>query len=287
MHPILLDAAGHRRQPVTLPGYHAGHPPRNKGRRYPADPPTVEEIIAVMRTPGAGLDGMRLRALIVVLWRAGLRIGEALALAETDLDGRRGAVLGRHGKGGKRREVGMDTWAWEQARTLAAAPHPISGRPVVLRDTRPNHRAQLGTGVRAPATGPDCRRSGSQAAVRATSAPPRARDRDGPRTDPAADHPAPTRACPSRGHLDLSPRDRQRGDHRRRPRPTTAGHPGRRRSAHRSAALRPGTETRKGNRERADTTGAGSSSSARHPQSAAPGSHLCPVRRPGRRRERG
>jgi hypothetical protein len=52
MHPILLDAAGHRRQPVTLPGYHAGRPPRNKGRRYPADPPTVEEIIAVMRMTG-------------------------------------------------------------------------------------------------------------------------------------------------------------------------------------------------------------------------------------------
>jgi site-specific recombinase XerD len=114
MHPILLDAAGHRHQPVTLPGYHAGRPPRNKGRRYPADPPTVEEIIAVMRTAGASPDGVRLRTLIVVLWRAGLRIGEALALAETDLDARRGAVLVRHGKGDKRREVGMDTWAWEQ-----------------------------------------------------------------------------------------------------------------------------------------------------------------------------
>ena len=97
MHLILLDAAGHQRQPVTLPGYHAGRPPRNKGRRYPADPPTVEEIIAVMRTAGAGPDGVRLRALIVVLWRAGLRIGEALALAETDLDARRGGVLVRSG----------------------------------------------------------------------------------------------------------------------------------------------------------------------------------------------
>ncbi len=76
MDPILLDAAGHRRQPVALPGYHAGRPPRNKGRRYPADPPTVEEIIGVMRTAGAGPDGVRLRALIVVLWRAGLRIGK-------------------------------------------------------------------------------------------------------------------------------------------------------------------------------------------------------------------
>jgi len=97
MHPTLLDAAGHHRAAVTLPGYHAGRTPRNKGRRYPADPPTVEEIIAVMRTAGAGPDGARLRALIVVLWRAGLRISEALALAETDMDARRGAVLVRHG----------------------------------------------------------------------------------------------------------------------------------------------------------------------------------------------
>jgi hypothetical protein len=46
---VLLDAAGRRRSPATLPGYHAGRPPRNKGMRYPADPPTVEEIVAVMR----------------------------------------------------------------------------------------------------------------------------------------------------------------------------------------------------------------------------------------------
>ena len=45
----LLDSAGRRRLPATLPGYHAGRPPRNKGMRYPADPPMVEEIIAVMR----------------------------------------------------------------------------------------------------------------------------------------------------------------------------------------------------------------------------------------------
>jgi site-specific recombinase XerC len=84
--------------------------------RYPADPPTVDEIVAVMHAAGDGPDGIRLRALIVVLWRAGLRISEALALAETDLDVDRGAVLVRSGKGGKRREVGMDRWAWEQMR---------------------------------------------------------------------------------------------------------------------------------------------------------------------------
>jgi len=83
-----------------LPDHHQGRPPRNKGLRYPADPPTVEEIIAVMRTAGDNDDGVRLRGLIVVLWRAGLRISEALALAESDLDANRGAILVRHGKGG-------------------------------------------------------------------------------------------------------------------------------------------------------------------------------------------
>ena len=56
----------------------------------------------------------RLHALIVVLWRAGLRIHEALALAESDLDRRRGSVLVRRGKGGRRREAGMDAWGWDQ-----------------------------------------------------------------------------------------------------------------------------------------------------------------------------
>ena len=72
MSLILLDVAGRRRSPATVPGYHCGRPPRNKGQRYPADPPTVEEIIAVMRCAGSSADGDRSRALIVVLWRAGL-----------------------------------------------------------------------------------------------------------------------------------------------------------------------------------------------------------------------
>jgi integrase len=41
-----------------------------------------------------------------VLWRAGLRVEEALALTEHDLDQRRGSLLVRRGKGGRRREVG-------------------------------------------------------------------------------------------------------------------------------------------------------------------------------------
>src|ERR1019366_3039571 len=110
----VFDSAGRRGSPATLSSFHQGRPPRNKGLRYPPDPPTVEEIIAVMRCAGDDPDGLRLRGLIVVLWRAGLRVSEALALAESDLDRARGAILVRRGKGGKRREVGMDSWGWLQ-----------------------------------------------------------------------------------------------------------------------------------------------------------------------------
>ena len=72
----------------------------------------VDEIVAVMRLAGDNRRGHRVNALLVVLWRAGLRIQEALSLAELDLDQRRGSVLVRHGKGDRRREVGMDAWGW-------------------------------------------------------------------------------------------------------------------------------------------------------------------------------
>ena len=152
MPAVLYDAAGHRRSPVTMPGFHEGRAPRNKGRRYPADPPTVEEVIAVMRAAGDRADGARLRALVVILWRAGLRIGEALDLAETDLDASRGAVLVRRGKGGRRREVGMDRWAWSQLEPWIAS--GVSCRSArCLRDPRRDRRPPLGVVLGAQATG--------------------------------------------------------------------------------------------------------------------------------------
>jgi site-specific recombinase XerD len=108
----LLDAAGRRRSPATLRDFHARRAPGNKGQRYAADPPTVDEIIAVMRHASHARYGNRLNGLIVVLWRAGLRINEALSLTETDLEERRGSILVRHGKNDRRRHVGMDAWGW-------------------------------------------------------------------------------------------------------------------------------------------------------------------------------
>jgi len=158
----LLDCAGRRRSPATLPSFHRGPPPRNKGLTYPPDPPTVDEIIAVMRAAGEGAEGVRLRGIIVVLWRAGLRISEALALNETDLDPDRGSLIIRHGKGDKRREVGMDRWAWTHlapwlelrselpvGRLFCVVRGPTRGRPCASAGIRAQlHHAAASAGVR-------------------------------------------------------------------------------------------------------------------------------------------
>jgi integrase len=162
-----LDAAGRRRSPATMPGYHAGRPPRNKGMRYPADPPTVDEIVAVMRHTSKDRHGWRVRAMIVVLWRAGLRIQEALALAEHDLDHRRGSILVRQGKGGRRREVGMDEWGWEQLRPWLNARLELPVGPLFcIIDGPTRGRPWSGAAVRS-----EFRRLAVQAGVRRRFAP--------------------------------------------------------------------------------------------------------------------
>jgi integrase len=103
-----------------MPGYHAGRPPRNKGQLYPADPPTVQEIIAVMRTTPDDRHGARLRMLIVVLWRGGLRVHEALSLGGRDLDPRRVASHAQR----QRRPSAPDRHGrlgWEQLRPWLGA----------------------------------------------------------------------------------------------------------------------------------------------------------------------
>jgi site-specific recombinase XerD len=163
----VLDVAGRRRSPATMSGYHAGRPPRNKGMRYPADPPTIDEIIAVMRHAGEDRHGWRLRALIVVLWRAGLRIQEALTLTELDLDQRRGSLLIRNGKGGRRREVGMDDWGWEQLRPWLNARAELPAGPLFcIIDGPTRGRPWSGAAVRS-----EFRRLAVQAGVRRRFAP--------------------------------------------------------------------------------------------------------------------
>ncbi len=61
-------------------------------------------------------------------WRGRLRVGEALALAEIDLDPSRGAILIRRGKGGKCREVGMTASDIPENSTAPQQPVSANGR---------------------------------------------------------------------------------------------------------------------------------------------------------------
>lgn len=217
MQSVSLDAAGHRRSPATLPGYHAGRPPRNKGVRYPADPPTIDEIVAVMRAADDRPDGIRLRALIVILWRAGLRISEALALAETDLDPRRGAVIVRHGKGGKTPRDRDGPLGMGAARTMARDPRNApAGRPS-LRNPRTDRRTTVGSFSCRQATTTHSRNGRRSTTIRAPPTPSRTCRRDGRRGSSARRDPTPTRSREPRNHLHLPPRHRQLRDHRHRP----------------------------------------------------------------------
>ncbi len=87
-------------------------PTSNKGQTFPVEILTAEEVGLLMsgcskRAP----TGIRNRALLAVLYRAGLRIAEALALKPKDVDHDAGTITVLHGKGGKRRVVGIDDGA--------------------------------------------------------------------------------------------------------------------------------------------------------------------------------
>jgi len=100
------------RAAVTLPGHHKGREPANKGRTYPPEILTPAEISALFaQIPTHTWLGSRNRALIGILYRAGLRHSEALDLMVHDVDLLGGAVHVLRGKGMKRRTVGIDSGA--------------------------------------------------------------------------------------------------------------------------------------------------------------------------------
>jgi hypothetical protein len=55
----LVDAAGRRRSPATMSAFRAGRAPRNKGQRYQAEPPTVDDVVAVTRQAGRLATALR------------------------------------------------------------------------------------------------------------------------------------------------------------------------------------------------------------------------------------
>ena len=129
----------------------------NRGRKFPPDPIRVEEFAVLLQhcVPlragrEAELSALRLRTLLIVLYRSGLRISEALDLYEHDLRAGDRAIVVRHGKGDKRRVVLVDEWGWgELAHWMAVrAEIPPGAVFPVIR----------GPGAGGPMLAPDVRR---------------------------------------------------------------------------------------------------------------------------------
>jgi site-specific recombinase XerD len=94
---------------IVTSGYHTGRTAPNKGKTYPPEVLTEDEVKSLIRAcSNRAPTGIRNRALITVLYRVGLRLSEALALKPKDIDPNAGTVTVLHGKGDKRRVVGLD-----------------------------------------------------------------------------------------------------------------------------------------------------------------------------------
>lgn len=84
-------------------------PKSNRGRSFPTEVLTAAEINRLIEACSRQAPtGLRNRALIVVLWRAGLRVSEALALMPKDVDRDASTLHVLRGKGGKQRMVALD-----------------------------------------------------------------------------------------------------------------------------------------------------------------------------------
>jgi integrase/recombinase XerD len=86
--------------------------PANKGRKLPPELLTPEDVRALLGACSTTAPtGIRNRALVVTLYRAGLRLDEALALVPADVDVAPGVIhVGRRSRE-HAREVGIDAGA--------------------------------------------------------------------------------------------------------------------------------------------------------------------------------
>lgn len=98
-----LASANPRREETEI-----GSPATRRRRTLDADLLSHQEIDRLLRACSKRAPtGRRNRALIAVLWRSGLRLGEALALSVKDVDLQEFTITVQRGKSG-RRVVGLD-----------------------------------------------------------------------------------------------------------------------------------------------------------------------------------
>ncbi|MFH1531592.1 MAG: tyrosine recombinase XerC [Pseudomonadota bacterium] len=93
----------------------------------------IPEAVRMMELPPDDPRGLRDRVALELLYGAGLRVSELVALDRSDLDLVLGEVRVRAGKGGKERRCPLGPPAREAvAAYLAAAPHPLGGTAPLL-----------------------------------------------------------------------------------------------------------------------------------------------------------
>lgn len=128
-------------------------PPTNKGRRFPAEPLSRPELARLLAAvPSRSTSGIRTRALIAVMYGAGLRLQEALDLLPKDIDPDACTVRVLDGKNGSTFTVDIDPascalvqlWMAERERVALTRRKPVfatysdgqHGRPLQQRYVR-------------------------------------------------------------------------------------------------------------------------------------------------------
>lgn len=87
-------------------------PPTHKGETFPSEILSPSEARALLHAPSdRAPTGLRNRALIAVMYGAGLRLAEAIALKPADVNLDTADIRVLHGKGDKARTVGIDQGA--------------------------------------------------------------------------------------------------------------------------------------------------------------------------------
>lgn len=108
-------------QPTAATSARSSHEVSTRGRRFPPEVLSDREFRTLLDACGLSPIGLRNRALLVVMYRSGLRVREAVSLHAKDLDLDAGVVRVLWAKGGRSRTVGIDpAAATEVARWLAA-----------------------------------------------------------------------------------------------------------------------------------------------------------------------
>jgi site-specific recombinase XerD len=143
--------------------------PPNKGRKLPPELVTADDVRALLAACSTTAPtGLRNRALVVALYRAGLRLDEALTITPTDVDLDGGVIRIRQPAGGRDRIAGIDHGAlaiieaWLAARATLGLPEgsplfcTLSGgplQPAYVRQLLPRLADKAGLGKRVHAQG--------------------------------------------------------------------------------------------------------------------------------------